>query len=68
MMMGIGTPSKKSKIERIVIFPQSLWNLQLPGISRTRLEKLYVIAFPTSDGSGITRAKRTNEKGNKYPK
>jgi hypothetical protein len=63
-MMGIGTPSRKSKIERIVFL---LDHSEPPPFfgGREDLDKLYVIALPASDRGGIARAKSANEQSNK---
>ena len=62
--MGMGTPSRKSKIERIVLLLDRQYRLALVRLQEN-LDKLYVIALPASDRGGIARAKRANEQSNK---
>ena len=66
--MGIGTPSRKSKIERIVFLLNPFQNRPRSGQKQEGLNKLHMIALPASNRGGITRAKRANQQGNKYPK
>ena len=63
-MIEIGTPSKKSKIERIVFLLDHHYRLRSAAVQEN-LDKLYVIALPASDRGGIARAKRANEQSNK---
>ena len=67
-MMGIGTPSRKSKIERIVKASSiRLIPVKTVGGSEEPLNQLHVIPLPTTNGRRITRAKCANQESNKYP-
>jgi hypothetical protein len=57
MMMGMGTPRNKSKIERIV----SLYILR--KTSATSLDNLDMITLPTPEGGGVARAECPDQKG-----
>src|ERR1017187_2943607 len=56
--MGIGIPSSKSKIERICKPPFEIKN---PSNCN------YIIALPSSDGRGKTRAKSADQKSEECP-
>lgn len=65
IMIGIGTPIRKSKIERIVDPP--FLPIKLPGITRNRLDCSHMIAFSAADCGSIACAERTNQQCNKNP-
>jgi hypothetical protein len=61
MTIGIGTPSSKSKMERIVDLPNRFSHHQ------DALDDNNVIALPASDGGGETCAECTYQQGQKCP-
>ena len=66
MMMGMGTPSKKSRIERIVSLLNSFRAGQIRASTRaTRLYEFHVIPLPAANCRGIARAKRADKESDK---
>jgi hypothetical protein len=60
MIIGIGTPSSKSKIDRM--YTSSLSGLQ---IAQTLSNDM--ITLPAADGRSIAGAKRPNQERNEHP-
>jgi hypothetical protein len=62
MMIGMGTPSRKSRIERIVKVSYTRLTAVHIGAPTgvTRLNELHVIPLPTANCRGIARAKRAD--------
>ena len=66
MMIGIGTPSRRSRIERIVKSPNLFRAGQIRALTRvTTLNEFHVIPLPAANCRGIARAKRADKESDK---